>query len=151
MGAAVVALWFAFRPLQNNVGIKMLGAVVGFGLATVVFGLSKSMAISLVALIALGAFDMLSVYVRSSLVQLYTPDDMRGRVSAVSGLAISSSNELGEVQSGLAAAALGPVGAVVFGGIAAMGIAVGWAYLFPELRRARTFDPPDPVMQEKPV
>ena len=150
-GAAVVALWFAFRPLQNNVGIKMLGAVVGFGLATVVFGLSKSMVISLVALIALGAFDMLSVYVRSSLVQLYTPDDMRGRVSAVSGLAISSSNELGEVQSGLAAAALGPVGAVVVGGIAAMGIAVGWAYLFPELRRARTFDPPDSVSQEKPA
>ena len=76
---------------------------------------------------------------------------MRGRVSAVSGLAISSSNELGEVQSGLAAAALGPVGAVVFGGIAAVGIAFGWAYLFPELRRARTFDPPPSVLQEKPA
>ena len=151
VGAAVVALWFAVRPLENNVGIKMLGAVVGFGLATVVFGLSKSMMLSLGALVALGAFDMLSVYVRSSLVQLYTPDDMRGRVSAVSGLAISSSNELGEVQSGLAAAALGPVGAVVFGGIAAMGIAVGWAYLFPELRRARTFEPPQSVLQEKPA
>ena len=150
-GAAFVALWFAFRPLQNNVGIKMLGAVVGFGLATVVFGVSKSMMLSLGALVALGAFDMLSVYVRSSLVQLYTPDDMRGRVSAVSGLAISSSNELGEVQSGLAAAALGPIGAVVFGGIAAIGIAAGWAYLFPELRRARTFDPPPSVLQEKPA
>ena len=151
VGAAVVALWFAFRPLQHNVGIKMLGAVVGFGVATIVFGVSKSMILSLGALIALGAFDMLSVYVRSSLVQLYTPDDMRGRVSAVSGLAISSSNELGEVQSGLAAAALGPVGAVVFGGIAAIGITLGWAYLFPELRRARTFDPPASVLQEKPA
>jgi MFS family permease len=151
VGAAVVALWFAFRPLQNNVGIKMLGAVIGFGLATIVFGLSKSMMLSLGALVALGAFDMLSVYVRSSLVQLYTPDDMRGRVSAVSGLAISSSNELGEVQSGIAAALLGPVGAVVFGGIAAIGITLGWAYLFPELRRARTFDPPDSVLQEKPA
>jgi MFS family permease len=151
VGAAVVALWFAFRPLQNNVGVKMLGAVVGFGLATVVFGLSKSMVLSLGALIALGAFDMLSVYVRSSLIQLHTPDRMRGRVSAVSGLAISSSNELGEVQSGLAAAALGPVGAVVFGGIAAIGITLGWAYLFPELRRARTFAPPDSVLQEKPA
>ncbi len=151
-GAAVVALWFAVRPLQNDVGIKMLGAVVGFGSATIMFGLSKSMALSLAALVALGAFDMLSVYVRSSLVQLYTPDHMRGRVSAVSGLAISSSNELGEVQSGLAAAALGPVGAVVFGGIAAVGIAVGWAYLFPELRRARTFDPPpQPLLQETPA
>jgi MFS family permease len=151
VGAAVVALWFAFRPLQNNVGVKMLAAVVGFGLATVVFGLSKSMVLSLSALIALGAFDMLSVYVRSSLIQLHTPDRMRGRVSAVSGLAISSSNELGEVQSGLAAAALGPVGAVVFGGIAAIGITLGWAYLFPELRRARTFDPPPSVLQENPA
>jgi MFS family permease len=151
VGAAVVALWFAFRPMQNNVGVKMLGAVVGFGLATVVFGLSKSMVLSLSALIALGAFDMLSVYVRSSLIQLHTPDRMRGRVSAVSGLAISSSNELGEVQSGLAAAALGPVGAVVFGGIAAIGITLGWAYLFPELRRARTFDPPPSVLQENPA
>jgi MFS family permease len=150
-GAAIVALWFAIRPLQNNVGVKMLAAVVGFGVATVVFGFSKSMMLSLGALVALGAFDMLSVYVRSSLVQLYTPDTMRGRVSSVSGLAISSSNELGEVQSGLAAAALGPVGAVVFGGIGAIGIAIGWAYLFPELRRARTFDPPDSVRQEKPA
>ncbi len=151
VGAAIVALWFAFRPLQNNVGIKMLGAVVGFGIATVVFGLSKSMMLSMGALVTLGAFDMLSVYVRSSLVQLYTPDTMRGRVSAASGLAISSSNELGEVQSGLAAALLGPVGAVVFGGIGAMGIAVVWAYIFPELRRARTFDPPEPMLQEKPA
>ncbi len=148
-GAAIVALWFAFRPLQNNVGVKMLGAVVGFGVATIVFGLSKSMVLSLGALAALGAFDMLSVYVRSSLVQLHTPDHMRGRVSAVSGLAISSSNELGEVQSGIASAALGPVGAVVFGGIAAIGITLGWAYLFPELRRVRTFDPPPTALQEK--
>jgi len=148
VGAAIVALWFAFRPLQNNVGLKMLGAVVGFGVTTIIFGLSKSMALSLGALLALGAFDMLSVYVRSSLVQLYTPDQMRGRVSAVSGLAISSSNELGEVQSGLAAALLGPVGAVVFGGIAAIGIAFGWAYIFPELRRARTFDSPKAILQE---
>ncbi len=156
VGAAIVALWFAFRPLQNNVGIKMLAAVVGFGAATIVFGFSRTMALSLSALVILGAFDMLSVYVRSSLVQLYTPDEMRGRVSSVSGLAISSSNELGEVQSGLAAAVLGPVGAVVFGGAAAMAIAVGWAYLFPELRRARTFDPPatdstSSVLQEKPA
>ena len=156
VGAAIVALWFAFRPLQNNVGIKMLAAVVGFGAATIVFGFSRTMALSLSALVILGAFDMLSVYVRSSLVQLYTPDEMRGRVSSVSGLAISSSNELGEVQSGLAAAVLGPVGAVVFGGAAAIAIAVGWAYLFPELRRARTFDPPAPgstssVLQEKPA
>jgi hypothetical protein len=87
---------------------------------------------------------------------LHTPDTMRGRVSAVSGLAISASNELGELQSGIAAAFLGPVGAVVSGGIAAVAVAGGWAYLFPELRRARTFDPPESalsqaVMQEKPA
>ena len=156
IGAAAVALWFAFRPLRNDVGIKMLLAVAGFGIATIVFGLSKSMPLSLGALAVLGAFDMLSVYVRSSLVQLHTPDAMRGRVSAVSGLAISASNELGEVQSGLASALLGPIGAVVAGGAAAIAVPAIWAYFFPELRRARTFDPPETalakaVMQERPA
>jgi MFS family permease len=140
-GAAVVALWFSFRPLQNNVGVKMLWAVVVFGLATLGFGLSTSFYLSLALLIILGAADMLSVYVRSSLVQLNTPDQMRGRVSAVSNLAISASNELGEMQSGIAAAALGPVGAVVFGGIGAVMVTGIWAWLFPELRNARTFEP----------
>ncbi len=156
VGAAVVAIWFAFRPLANNVGVKMLGAVAAFGLMTIVFGLSREMWLSLLALALLGAFDMLSVYVRSSLVQLHTPDAMRGRVSAVSGLAISASNELGELQSGVAAGLLGPVGAVVFGGVGAVAVAGIWAYIFPELRRARTFEPPgtalaEAVMQEKPA
>jgi hypothetical protein len=156
IGAAVVALWFSWRPLRNNVGVKMLAAVVGFGVATIVFGISKSMLVSVVALAFLGCFDMLSVYVRSSLVQLHTPDAMRGRVSAVSGLAISASNELGELQSGFAAALLGPLGAVVFGGAGAIAVALGWSWLFPELRRARTFAPPDTalskaVMEEKPA
>jgi hypothetical protein len=109
------------------------------------------MILSLAALVALGAFDMLSVYVRSSLVQLHTPDSKRGRVSAVSGLAISASNELGELQSGLVAALLGPIGAVVFGGAAAIGVAGLWSYLFPELRRARTFDPPDHLIGPEDV
>ena len=156
VGAAIVALWFAWRPLRNNVGVKMILAVVAFGAMTIVFGVSREMWLSLLALALLGGFDMLSVYVRSSLVQLHTPDTMRGRVSAVSGLAISASNELGELQSGIAAAILGPVGAVVFGGAAAMGIAGLWSYLFPELTRARTFDPPTTalplaVMEEKPA
>lgn len=156
VGAAIVALWFAVVPLKNNVGVKMLLAVAAFGLMTILFGFSRSMPLSLAALALLGAADMLSVYVRSSLVQLHTPDTMRGRVSAVSGLAISASNELGEMQSGLAAALLGPVAAVVSGGAAAVAIAAIWAYLFPELRRARTFDPPatilsEAVMQEKPA
>ena len=92
-------------------------------------------------LAVLGGADMLSVYVRSSLVQLNTPDEMRGRVSAVSTLAISGSNELGELQSGLASALLGPVGAVVFGGVGAILITGIWAWLFPELKNARTFEP----------
>ena len=141
IGAAVVAIWMAWRPLANNVGPKMLWAVVGFGAATIVFGLSKSFALSLVALVLLGAFDMISVFIRSSLVQLNTPDRMRGRVSSISGLAISASNELGEMQSGLAAALLGAVGAVVFGGVGAIVVTMIWAVIFPELRRAKTFAP----------
>ncbi len=156
VGAAIVALWFSWRPLRNDVGLKMLAAVAAFGVLTVVFGLSRNIILSVGALALLGAADMLSVYVRSSLVQLHTPDTMRGRVSAVSGLAISASNELGELQSGLAAALLGPVLAVVAGGVAAVAVAGIWTYLFPELRRARTFDPPqnalsEAVMQEKPA
>ena len=143
IGASTLAIYYAWYPLKREVGIKMLGAVAGFGAMTILFGLSTSMVVSMIALVLLGAFDMLSVYVRSSLVQLHTPDGMRGRVSAVSGLAISASNELGELQSGLAAALLGPVGAVVFGGAAAIGVAGLWALWFPELRRAKTFDPPD--------
>jgi MFS family permease len=141
VGAAFVALWFSFRPLKHNVGVKMLWAVVVFGIVTIIFGLSTNMLLSLSMLVILGAADMLSVYVRSSLVQLHTPDTMRGRVSAVSGLAISGSNELGEAQSGLAAAILGPVGAVVFGGMGAIVVTAIWARWFPELRRARTFEP----------
>ena len=156
VGAAIVALWYAFAPLKRNVGIKMLLAVAAFGMMTIVFGISRSMPLSLFVLCLLGGFDMLSVYVRSSLVQLHTPDAMRGRVSAVSGLAISASNELGELQSGVAAAILGPATAVVAGGAAAMGIAGLWSYLVPELRRARTFDPPETalaeaIMEEKPA
>ncbi len=143
IGASTLAIYYAWYPLKREVGVKMLGAVAGFGAMTILFGLSTNMMVSMVALVLLGAFDMLSVYVRSSLVQLHTPDGMRGRVSAVSGLAISASNELGELQSGLAAALLGPVGAVVFGGAAAIGVAGLWSLWFPELRRAKTFDPPD--------
>ena len=155
-GGAVVALWLAWRPIHRNVGVKMLLGVAIFGVATVVFGLSRSLPLSLAALAILGAADMLSVYVRSSLVQLHTPDTMRGRVSAVSGLAISASNELGELESGLLAALLGPVGAVVAGGAGALAVTGLYAYYFPELRRARTFDPPDTalpeaIVQERPT
>ncbi|WP_059150222.1 MFS transporter [Novosphingobium barchaimii] len=139
-GAAVVALWLSFRPLRANVGVKMLVSVAGYGLMTVAFGLSTHFLLSLGCLALLGAADMISVFIRSSLVQLRTPDDVRGRVSAISGLAVSASNELGEFQSGFAAALLGATGAVVFGGSAAIVITLAWAWLFPEIRRARTFE-----------
>ena len=141
LGAAAIALLLSFRPLKHNVGAKMLWAVVVYGLATIIFGISHNFILSICALAVLGAADMLSVYVRSSLVQLNTPDEKRGRVSAISGLAISASNELGEMQSGIAAALLGPVGAVVFGGAGAILVTGIWAKLFPELKNARTFEP----------
>ena len=142
IGAATTAIFFSFRPMTSNVGVKMLVSVVVFGLAILTFGLSTSFWVSLVALIVAGGADMVSVYVRTSLIQLHTPDAMRGRVSAVSQLTISASNELGEAESGLMASLLGPVGAVVVGGVGAIAITLVWAYLFPELKRARTFDPP---------
>ena len=143
IGAAATALFFSFRPMTTNVGVKMLASVVIFGLAILTFGVSTHFWLSLVALIVAGGADMVSVYVRSSLIQLHTPDAMRGRVSAVSQLTISASNELGEAESGLMASLLGPVGAVVFGGVGAIAITLLWSRLFPELKRARTFDPPD--------
>ncbi|MDT9597879.1 MFS transporter [Sphingosinicella rhizophila] len=142
VGATLTALWFSFYPLKNNVGAKMLGAVGVFGAATILFGLSRSMPLSLFCLALLGSADMLSAYVRQSLIQLYTPDPMRGRVSAVSSLFISASNELGEAESGFLAALIGPVTAVVAGGFGAIAVTLLWARWFPELRLARSFDPP---------
>lgn len=141
VGAAVVAVALSWRPLATNVGVKMLWAVAAYGAATIAFALSRNFALSLGLLALLGAADMVSVYVRSSLVQLNTPDDVRGRVSAISGLAISASNELGEMQSGIAAALLGATGAVVFGGAGAIIVTILWAWIFPELKNARTFAP----------
>lgn len=139
VGAGLVALALSFRPVERNVGVKMLWSVVIFGLATTLFGISRNYLLSLLLLVALGGADMVSVFIRSALIQLGTPDHMRGRVSSISGLAISASNELGEMQSGVAAALLGATGAVVFGGIAAIVITGLWTVLFPELRRSRTF------------
>ena len=144
LGATLVALFFSFRPLKHDVGVKMLAAVATFGAATIGFGLSRAMPLSLLCLTILGGADMLSVYVRQSLIQLYTPDDKRGRVGAVSSLFISASNELGEAESGFLAALIGPVPAVVAGGIGAIGVTLLWSQVFPELRRARTFDGPAP-------
>ena len=136
IGAAVVAAFLATRPIQRKAGLSMFAGVALFGVATLVFAISKSMIVSVIALILLGAGDMVSVFVRQSLVQIVTPDHMRGRVAAVSTLFIGASNELGEFESGVAARLLGPVGAAVFGGVGAL-IATGlWAKLFPDLRKA---------------
>ncbi len=143
VGAAATALLFSFRPLKTNVGAKMLWAVMVFGAATIVFGLSRSMPLSLIALVVVGSADMFSVYVRQSLIQLSTPDAMRGRVGAVSQLTISASNELGEAESGFLAALIGPVAAVVAGGVGAIAITLAYARRFPELRLARSFDQHD--------
>lgn len=142
-GSALTAIWFSNRPLKTNVGVKLLFAVALFGVATVVFGLSRWFPLSLACLALLGAADMVSVFVRSTLIQLYTPDDMRGRVGAVSTLFISGSNELGEAESGFLAAAIGPVWAVVGGGIGTIAVAIIWAKLFPEIPGARSFATPD--------
>lgn len=150
VGSTLIAIWFSIRPLKNEVGAKMLFAVGIFGAATAAFGLSASMPVSLAALTILGAADMFSVFVRQSLIQLHTPDEMRGRVGAVSSLFISASNELGEARSGFLAAAIGARAAVVGGGIASIVVTAIWSRLFPELRLARSFDAPDMKANTEP-
>jgi MFS family permease len=136
IGATIVALWLAANPIRSKAGAWMFSGVAMFGLATIVFGLSKSLWLSVAALAVLGGADMLSVYVRQTLVQLVTPDPMRGRVAAVSSVFIGASNELGEFESGVVARFLGPVGAAVFGGVGALVVTAIWAKLFPALRKA---------------
>lgn len=143
VGALLMALALARWPLTRRAGVRMFWAVGAFGLATVVFGLSQNMWLSVAALAVLGAADMISVYVRQTLMQIVTPDHMRGRVSSVSYLFISGSNELGEFESGLVSRFLGPVGAAVFGGIGTLGVTGLWAWMFPDLRRADRLDGAD--------
>jgi MFS family permease len=140
IGALTVAFLLARKPLTSRVGPWMFWAVGIFGAATLVFGLSSIFWLSFAALIVTGAADEISVYVRASLIQLATPDEMKGRVTSVSFIFISASNELGDFQSGVAARLLGPVGAVLFGGVVAIGVGLLWIRLFPQLARADTFD-----------
>jgi MFS family permease len=156
IGGGIVALWFSFRPMRSNVGVKMLISVVIFGLATMTFGAtallpsSLAMPVAMVAMAVWGSADMFSVFIRQTLVQVYTPDAMRGRVSSVSQLSISASNELGEAESGFLAALIGPVAAVILGGAGAIIVTLIWSKLYPELRLARTFDPPEPRAADGP-
>ena len=136
LGATVVGLTLARAPIRRHAGMIMFAGVGVFGVATVVFGQSRLLWLSVIALAVLGGADALSVFVRQTLVQLMTPDAMRGRVGAVSGLFIGASNELGEFESGLVARFLGPVGAAVFGGVGAIIVTGAWAAVFPALRKA---------------
>jgi MFS family permease len=134
VGALLTSVLLARRPLRRHAGRFMFGAVMLFGVATIVFALSRSLPISLAALVLLGAADVVSVVIRFTLVQMRTPDAMRGRVSAVNMLFIGTSNQLGEFESGMTAALLGAVHAAVLGGVATIGVAIVWMWLFPELR-----------------
>ncbi len=140
VGAGIVAFFLASRPFSRHVGRWMFAAVAVYGAATLVFGISPLFWLSLAALAVTGAADMISVFVRQSLIQLSTPDEMKGRVSSVSFIFISGSNELGEFESGVAARFLGPVGAVILGGSMAIGAALVWMRLFPHLAAADRFD-----------
>jgi MFS family permease len=140
VGALAMSVFLAQRPLQRRVGPTLFRAVMIFGASTMVFGVSTNLLLSLAALGVLGASDVVSVVIRFSLVQIRTPDAMRGRVSAVHSLFTGTSNQLGEFESGLAAALLGPVPAVLIGGIGTITVAALWMYLFPQLRRIRAFE-----------
>ena len=134
IGAAVVAVLLARRPIHRNAGRAMFAAVAVFGVATIVFGFSRIFSLSIVSLVILGAADMVSVFIRQSLIQIVTPDPMRGRVAAVSFLFIGASNEFGEFESGVTARLFGPVAAAVLGGVGSLAVTGIWAWLFPELR-----------------
>lgn len=138
IGALAMSIVLARRPLTSKVGAKMLSAVAVFGVATVFFALSTNIALSIAALLVVGASDTVSVVVRSSLVQLLTPDEMRGRVNAVNSLFIGTSNQLGEFESGMLAGVMGPVAAGVIGGVGTIVVVLLWARLFPDLRKVKT-------------
>lgn len=137
-GAIVMGVVFMMRPIGQHAGLYMFVAVAGFGVATVVFALSETLWLSVAMLVLIGGFDMVSVNIRSVLVQLWTPDDVRGRVTAVNSVFIGASNELGAFRAGLMAVWIGPVAAVIVGGAAILGIAAAWAWMFPQLRNVRS-------------
>jgi len=140
IGAVLMVLWLSKFPIRDNAGVILFIFVAGFGFFTVVFGLSTWVPLSIAALALMGACDMVSVYVRETLLQLWTPDEVRGRVNAVNRVFIGASNELGEFRAGVVAAWIGAVAAVTIGGAGTMAVAALWARWFPELTRARTLD-----------
>lgn len=143
IGAVGMALWLATHPIRNRAGLYMFAGVALFGLATVVFGLSTTAWLSIAALVVMGAADMISVYVRETLIALWTPDELRGRVNAVNMVFVGASNELGEFRAGTMASGFGAVFAVVFGGFGTLLVSLLWAIGFPQLRRIDTLDVPE--------
>jgi MFS family permease len=143
IGAVMTAAFLAIYPVRDHAGVIMFIAVAMFGAATVVFGASTTVWLSVVALAVAGAADMVSVYVRETLIQLWTPDAVRGRVNAVNTVFVGASNELGEFRAGVVAALIGVVPAVVMGGVGSVLVAGLWAWGFPQLRRVRHLSRPD--------
>lgn len=140
IGATCVSIALSIRPVKRRVGLWMFGSAFIFGLSVLLFGLSKSFWLSVFALVIYGGSDMISMYIRQSIIQLSTPDDMKGRVSSVSSIFVAGTNELGEFQSGIAGRLIGPVGAVLLGGVVAITSTGIWQALFPQLRDADTFE-----------
>ncbi|WP_027853877.1 MFS transporter [Marinobacterium litorale] len=133
VGAVAMSIWLAWRPIDSRVGVKMFASVAVFGAMIILFGLSQSLWLSVAALTIMGAADMISVVIRSTLVQLETPDEMRGRVSAVNSLFISTSNQVGEFRAGVVASLAGAVPAIVIGGVGTLAVTALWMYWFPKL------------------
>jgi MFS family permease len=140
VGAVLMSLYLAWRPIDSRVGVKVFAAVAVFGAMIVLFGLSHSLWLSVIALAVMGAADMISVVIRQTLVQLETPDEMRGRVSAVNSIFISTSNQLGEFRAGLVASLIGAAPAIVIGGLGTLAITALWAWWFPALTRRDRLD-----------
>jgi len=149
VGAAAMAILIAHRPLKSRVGVTMLWCVGAFGAFTIIFGLSRSLWLSLVALIFVGASDMVSVVIRATLVQIATPDAMRGRVNAVDMIFIGASNELGQFESGLTAHLFGTVPSVVIGGLGTIVVTGLWAWFFPALRNTQSLLPESPEAENE--
>jgi MFS family permease len=143
VGALLTAIVLSHRPIERHIGPKMFAVVAIYGIATIVFALSTSFAVSLTTLAVLGASDAVSIVIRFSLVQIETPDAMRGRVGAINYLFVGSSNTLGEFESGLVAAWLGAVPSVLIGGAGSLVVAAAWMLMFPDLRRIDRFEPAD--------
>ena len=142
VGAAIVAFWLGMRPIQRHAGSWMFGGVALFGACMITVGLSTSIWLTIAALIVAGAGDMVSVFVRSMLVQLETPDSIRGRVSAVNSMFIGASNELGAFRAGMQAAWMGIVPSMIWGGVCTLAVVGSYLRLFPQLRKLDRFPEP---------